>query len=230
MKSFMKLVVTLLVFAIIGYIAYCLVTNNVNNSNDIKNEDSDVSEKINNNEENLLEEISGDEIELPGNSGEISGEFIESNSGEEIVEEVTDSKEKIMSRIDVEVEKIKNGEVLNNISTNLTSDLVSDSAREFMAYFKVEELSVNINVMKDCVEIIPTSDFIDNMAYYFDEEGNLILYESISNTIGGSTRYYFEKGKSIDVIWNYDEDIEQKEEYVFAVLGRAQAIYDKYLK
>jgi hypothetical protein len=56
------------------------------------------------------------------------------------------------------------------------------------------------------------------------------LYENVSNTVGGSTKYYFENGKSIDVVWNYDEDVEKQEEYVFAVLGRAQAIYDKYLK
>ena len=67
------------------------------------------------------------------------------------------------------------------------------------------------------------------MVYYYDENGNLILYESVSTTIEGSTKYYFENGTSIDVVWNYEEDIEKQEEYVFDVLNRAHNIYNKFL-
>lgn len=226
MKSFMKLIITLLVIASVGYIAYYLIINNSNN-NDIS-----LSGDTENNE--IKEEISGENVNggiiFPIKSGEVSGEMTEIILGDNIIEEVIETKEDIIERIDNHVILINSGEILNSISDNLSADLLSDSAREFMNYFKVNELSVTINVKERCVEIIPTSDFIENMVYYYDEIGNLILYESVSNTVGGSTKYYFENGKSIDVIWDYDEDIEKQEEYVYAVLGRAQAIYDKYLK
>lgn len=226
MKSFMKFIVSLLVIAVVGYIAYYLVINNAKDNTDIV-ESSGENNKI------LSGEIIENEIEASIVSGEvsdkISGEIAEV-SGDEVLEIVVNSKEESMKSIDNQVIIINSGEVLNTISDNLTSDLLSDSAREFMTYFKVNELSVTINIKERCVEIIPTSDFIENMVYYFDENGNLILYESVSNTVGGSTKYYFENGKSIDVVWNYDEDLEKQEEYVYAVLGRAQAIYDKYLK
>lgn len=228
MKSFMKFIVTLLVIVVVGYIAYYLVINNATDNN------SNIDENSGENEEILSGEIIGNEMELPiiseDMSGEVSGEIIENNSGDENLEVLADSKEITMKNIDSQVIVINSGEILDTISDNLSSDLVSDSARKFMTYFKVNELSVTINIKERCVEIIPTSDFIENMVYYYDENGNLILYENVSNTVGGSTKYYFESGKSIDVVWDYDEEVEKQEEYVFAVLGRAQAIYDKYLK
>ena len=228
MKSFVKFIVSLLVIAVVGYIAYYLVINNTADNN------SNIVENSGENEEVLSGEFIENEIEIPIMSGEFSGdtsvEIAEENSGDETSEVVINPKEIIMKNIDSQVIAINSGEILSTISDNLSSDLVSDSAREFMTYFKVSELSATINIRERCVEIIPTSDFIENMVYYFDENGNLILYESISNTVGGSTKYYFENGKSIDVIWDYEEDIEKQEEYVFAVLGRAQAIYNKYLK
>lgn len=225
MKSFMKLIITLLVIVSVGYIAYYLIINN-SNDNDIS-----LSGDVEYNE--IKDDISGENVSggviFPIKSGDVSGEIIEDNSGE-VIEPIIETKEDIIDRIDSQIISINSGDILNSISDNLSADLLSDSAREFMDYFKVNELSVTVNIRERCVELIPTSDFIENMIYYYDDNGNLILYESVSNTVGGSIKYYFENGKSIDVIWDFEEDIEKQEEYVFAVLGRAQAIYDKFLK
>ena len=206
MKSFMKFIVTIIVIALIGYIVYYLVINN--------------TEGLNN--------TSGDFI-----SGEtsqnLSGEISNINSGEENVIPSIDSKAQTIRMIDEEVNLINSGEIINVVSENLSSEFVSESARSFMSYFKLNDLPVTINVKDRCVEIIPASDFLENMVYYYDENGNLILYESVSTTIGGSTKYYFENGTSIDVVWNYEEDIEKQEEYVFDVLNRAHNIYNRFL-
>lgn len=226
MKSFMKFIVTVLVVAVVGYIAYYLVINNTGDTDTSLSGDLELDNKF----ENLSGEIVDNDSEEIENSGNVSGEVFGNESGEEVLESVIDPKVESINRINEQVLLINSGEVLSTISENLTSDLVSESAREFMTYFKVNELPATINIKEKCVEIIPVSDFIENMVYYYDENGNLILYESVSNTVGGSSKYYFENGASIDVVWDYDEEIEKQEEYVFAVLGRAQVIYDRYLK
>lgn len=218
MKSFMKFIVTIIVIALIGYIVYYLVINN--------------TEGLNNTSGDFIsgEILSGDIIDVSGETSQnLSGEISNINSGEENVIPSIDSKAQTIRMIDEEVNLINSGEVINVVSENLSSEFVSESARSFMSYFKLNDLPVTINVKDRCIEIIPASDFLENMVYYYDENGNLILYESVSTTIEGSTKYYFENGTSIDVVWNYEEDIEKQEEYVFDVLNRAHNIYNKFL-
>ena len=218
MKSFMKFIVTIIVIALIGYIVYYLVINN--------------TEGLNNTSGDFIsgEILSGDIIDVSGEmSQNLSGETSNINSGEENVIPSIDLKAQTIRMIDEEVNLINSGEVINVVSENLSSEFVSESARSFMSYFKLNDLPVTINVKDRCIEIIPASDFLENMVYYYDENGNLILYESVSTTIEGSTKYYFENGTSIDVVWNYEEDIEKQEEYVFDVLNRAHNIYNKFL-
>lgn len=218
MKSFMKFIVTIIVVALIGYIVYYLVINN--------------TEGLNNTSGDFIsgEILSGDIKDTSGEvSQNLSGEISNINSGEENVIPSIDSKAQTIKMIDEEVNLINSGEIINVVSENLSSEFVSESARSFMSYFKLNDLPVTINVKDRCVEIIPASDFLENMVYYYDENGNLILYESVSTTIEGSTKYYFENGTSIDVVWNYEEDIEKQEEYVFDVLNRAHNIYNKFL-
>lgn len=219
MKSFMKLIITILVVAIIGFTVGYLLMNGTKKNND---ESGDV--------------ISGDNI-LIQTSGEKYGEMVSTPSGDlgEISKEISGenilpiSKEEKIERINEQVQKIGSGE--NEVKTsreNLSLDLVNDSAKDFMKYFKVNELPTTVNVKPGFVEIIPDQDFIENMVYYFDENGELILYESVSTTVGGSCKYYFDKGTIVSVVVAYEEDIEAKEEYIGDILNRAQLIHDKY--
>ena len=56
------------------------------------------------------------------------------------------------------------------------------------------------------------------------------MYESVSNTVEGNSRYYFDNDFSVDALNNYEEGIKVQEEYVFDVLNRGNRIYDRYLR
>mgnify|MGYP006916090175 CR=1 FL=1 len=219
MKSLMKLLVTILVVAVIGFIVGYLLMNGAKKNQSISGDA--ISGELN------IEEKSGETF------GEIiavpSGESIE-NQDENLEENIPEiSKEEKIKRIEEQVQLITSGENVNqDLRDKLTLDLVSDSAKDFMKYFKVNELSVTINAKPGLVEIMPDTDFIENMVYYFDENGDLILYESVSTTVEGSCKYYFEKGTGISVVWNYENEIEPKQEYIGDILNRAKLIYEKY--
>ena len=219
MKSFMKFIVTIIVIALIGYIVYYLVINN--------------TEGLNNTSGDFIsgEILSGDIIDVSGEmSQNLSGETSNINSGEENVIPSIDLKAQTIRMIDEEVNLINSGEVINVVSENLSSEFVSESARSFMSYFKLNDLPVTINVKDRCIEIIPASDFLENMVYYYNENGELILYELISTTVGGSSKYYFENNDNISIKHNYDEpSIVVKDENTMDILLRAERIYDKFL-
>ncbi|MBQ9313880.1 MAG: hypothetical protein IJ220_02600 [Clostridia bacterium] len=219
MKSFMKLIITILVVAVIGFTCGFLLMNGT---------------KV---EDETLDNDVASEVMIEENSGEIIGEIIDIKSGEQnesLKEDSGDngsfvSKEEKIKKIDEQVQMIVSGEAeINNFRENLSIDLVSDLAKDFMKYFKINELSVTINVKPNFIEIIPDTDFIENMVYYYDENGNLILYESVSTTVGGSCKYYFNNGAGISVVEAYEENIDVKEEFIGDVLNRAKLIYDKY--
>lgn len=219
MKSIMKLLITVLVVAVIGFTVGYLLMNGA---------------KSNNNES---EELNAEKIALDEKSGEELVQIIDINSGDQIDNDDISgekdnqiSREEKIKRIEKQVQLIIRGDSEGKkFSDKLTIDLVSDSAKDFMKYFKQNELGVTVNVKPGFVEIMPDTDFIENMVYYFDENGNLIMYESVSTTVEGSCKYYFEKGSGVSVVAEYENGIEPKEEYIGSVLNRAKLIYDKYV-
>ena len=219
MKSLMKLIVTIIVVAIIGFTVGYLLMNGAKNNTGASGEQ---------NTGNItMEQVSREKVgEMISNVSGDSTENVEEISGEKIPQI---SKEEKVRKINEQVQAIVSGESeTKNFSEKLSLDLVNDSAKDFMKYFKMDKLSVTMNVKPGIVEIMPDTDFIENMVYYYDENGDLILYESVSTTVGGSCKYYFEKGSIVSVIMAYEEDIEAKEEYVGDILNRAQLIYDRF--
>lgn len=158
-----------------------------------------------------------------------SGEIL--NSGENLEEEIqkkTLSKEEIISEINKQVTAINYNGLISEFDYRIKEDEATDAIKEFMNYFKVNDMLVKVKVKKGCVELIPYSDFIENMVYYFDGAGNLILFESVSTTVGGSCKYYFNNGELIDVLVAYGEKIEVTPENASDILNRAKNIYEKY--
>lgn len=217
MKSIMKLIITVIVVAVMGFTVGYLLMNGAKKNN---NEPNQIEI-----EENIINEKSGELVQFTSpNSGDKidNDESLSGESNNKI------SKEEKIKRIEEQVTLISSGDN-KNFRDNLTIDMVSDSAKDFMKYFKLNALGVTVNIKPGFVEIMPDTDFIENMVYYYDENGDLILYEGVSTTVEGSCKYYFEKGSGISVVANYEDGVEHKEEYMGSVLNRAKLIYDKYL-
>lgn len=218
MKALMKLLATIIVVTVIGFIVGYLLMNGAK-----------VQQEMNSGES-----ISGEMVE-PSVSGEEKWQIVETISGEESNEESsgenkdTVSKEMKIAKIKEMINDLVSGEVQNTSHENLTMDLVNDSAKDFMKYFKQNTLSVTVNVKSGMIEIIPDTDFVNNMVYYFDENGELILYESVSQTVEGSCKYYFDKGNGIGIEPNFEEGVTYTEEIISSIANRAKLLYDKFM-
>ena len=112
----------------------------------------------------------------------------------------------------------------------LTAEYLNKAAQDVVSYFKLKGLGVTVNTTENAVRIIPDSDFVETEIYVFDEEGHLILYESVSTTVGGSMKYYFENDELIDTVISYEEEVEVKEEKAEDIIARANLVYEKFLK
>ena len=230
MKSILKLITTLLVFAIIGFVVYYLIsTQPQTDINESNNNTSSEQTNINGNE---FDTENATIVEVPTVSGneiyEISGEVTTSGDTENKIDELTNND--FIKEADENAEDLYSDYVLESGEKSLGKEFFSDSATKLMDFVKVDELSVNVNIRENCVEIIPASDFVENTVYYYTDNGELFLYESISTTVGGSCKYYFKDGLIVDVVEKYDEDIEIEEENASDIIERAELIYNEFLK
>lgn len=198
MKSFMKFIVTLIVLAIIAFVVGFLVMNSKNIKPDV----------VVNSGENEMSITSGENVE-EGNDKSLT-------------------KEQIISEIDKQVTAINYNGIISEFDKRITENEATDSMKEFMEYFKVKDMLVKVRIKKGCIEMIPYSDFIENMVYYFDGAGNLILFESVSTTVGGSCKYYFRNNELIDTLVAYYEKIDKTPENTTDILKRAKNIFDNY--
>lgn len=210
MKSFFKFLITIFVLGLIGYLVYfvAFMTTDTDVENDITNvlisgESGEVSNSG---------DISGD---LDNRSGEFSGDIIEINPKTEI---------------DAKILEIESGEITVTLDSDLEPNVVGQEAQEYMTYFNVKSLKASVNLKNRKIEIIPYNDFLSNQAFYFDEQGKLILYEKISTTVGGSSKYYFKNDINISIEHNYDEpSLTITNEDSADILFRARYMYTKFL-
>lgn len=210
MKSFVKFLITIFVLGLIGYLIYfvAFMTTDTDVENDITNvlisgESGEVSNSG---------DISGD---LDNQSGEFSGDTIEINPKTEI---------------DAKVLEIESGEITATLDSDFEPNVVGIEAKDYMDYFNVSTLKATINLKKGKVEVIPYNDFLSNQAFYFNEDGKLILYEKISTTVGGSSKYYFKNDVNISIEHNYDEpSLTITNEDSADILFRARYMYTKFL-
>lgn len=210
MKSFVKFLITIFVLGLIGYLIYfvAFMTTDTDVENDITNvlisgESGEVSNSG---------DISGD---LDNQSGEFSGDTIEINPKTEI---------------EAKVIEIESGEITATLDSDFEPNVVGIEAKDYMDYFNVSTLKATINLKKGKVEVIPYNDFLSNQAFYFNENGKLILYEKISTTVGGSSKYYFKNDVNISIEHNYDEpSLTITNEDSADILFRARYMYTKFL-
>lgn len=210
MKSFVKFLITIFVLGLIGYLIYFVAF--MTTDTDVENDITSVLISGESGEVSNSGDISGD---LDNQSGELSGDVIEINPKTEI---------------DAKVLEIESGEITNTLDSELEPNVVGIEAKDYMDYFNVSTLKVSANLKEGKIEIIPYNDFLSNQAFYFDEHGKLILYEKISTTVGGSSKYYFKNDVNISIEHNYDEpSLTITNEDSADILFRARYMYTKFL-
>lgn len=212
MKSFVKFLITIFVLGLIGYliyfVAFVATDINVGEDDNLNVPIDDVSGEM------LNSGDSGENLEEP--SGEVSGEIIEINPKDEINGKVIE---------------IESGEIIATLDSDLEPNVVGIDAKEYMDYFDVSTLKVSVNLKNGKIEIIPYNDFLHNQVFYFDENGKLILYEKVSTTVGGSSKYYFKNDVNISIEHNYDEpSLKITNEDSSDILFRARYMYTKFLQ
>ncbi len=224
MKSFVKFLVTLIVVALVGFVVYYVLiyggVRNDNLSGDINTnaEHEDQSGEISN-------QVSGEHNpEIFNNINDVEHE---NQSGED---EVTPPPVVVdpIEEIDNMVQNIENNENQAILKENLAPEIIGAVARDFLTYFNQTSLAVTINVKPGKIEVIPDIDFLNNQVFYFDDNGNLILYESISNTVEGISKYYFNQNENIKIDNEYEEGVTPTNEDVTDILSRAKALFEKY--
>ncbi|MBR4111285.1 MAG: hypothetical protein IKK43_06350 [Clostridia bacterium] len=152
----------------------------------------------------------------------------------------TESKEPIdeykdeVIRINEFVDTFKELEKIEMYDTYIDSVILGERAEEFSKFILVDEMFVNIQKMENkgalYITIIPMLDFLDNQMFFFDSNGDLKLYVSISNTVGGNIEYYFSNGKLIHTINNMDSYVMPEFEKSNNILRRANKLYNLYNK
>lgn len=211
MKSFVKFLITIFVLGLIGYLIYYVAFLATNT--DFKTDDI-INVQLSGESGDLLN--SGERDENSGEtSGEASGEVLEINPKLEI---------------DAKVIEIESGEVVATLDSDFEPNVVGIEAKDYMDYFNVSTLKASVNLKERKIEIIPYNDFLSNQAFYFDDQGKLILYEKISTTVGGSSKYYFKNDINISIEHNYDEpSLTITNEDSSDILFRARYMYTKFL-
>lgn len=210
MKSFVKFLITIFVLGLIGYLIYFVAF--MTTDTDIENDITNVLISGESGEVSNSGDISGD---LDNQSGEFSGDTIEINPKTEI---------------EAKVIEIESGEITATLDSDFEPNVVGIEAKDYMDYFNVSTLKATINLKKGKVEVIPYNDFLSNQAFYFNEDGKLILYEKISTTVGGLSKYYFKNDVNISIEHNYDEpSLTITNEDSADILFRARYMYTKFL-
>lgn len=212
MKSFIKFLVTLIVVALVGYVVYYVCVINKNTQNPIENKSG--------------ENITNVNPIISGKSGEItkSGEVVTQPelSGEELLNK---QKEDIKIKID----EIESGEIIKQMDADLELSIAGKDGENLKEYFNVEKLFANVIVKRGKIEVIPYIDFLNNQIFYYDNSGKLIFYENVSNSVGGSSKYYFANEVLIDIEHNYDEPtLVVEDEKADEILSRAKSLYTTF--
>ena len=152
-----------------------------------------------------------------------SGEMVTPElSGEELLNK---QKEDIKIKID----EIESGEIIKQTDANLDLSIAGKDGENLKEYFDVEKLFANVIVKRGKIEVIPYIDFLNNQIFYYDNSGKLIFYENVSNSVGGSSKYYFENEVLIDIEHNYDEPtLVVEDEKADEILSRAKSLYTTF--
>ena len=110
-------------------------------------------------------------------------------------------------------------------------DITLDDVEEFKKALEIEEdvSGQLITDEKTFVTIIPTSDFLNNQTYYYNDE-KLIAYRVDFMGIGGSATYYFKNDELVFIDeTNVEEEMNFVSEDANNIIQRSQEIFKQFL-
>lgn len=229
MKSFLKLIVSIIVVLVIGFTVYFLLqgatkynekdASGENLNTELSGNDISGSEDI-----NRVEYSSGENQSTPEN--EINTQPSETNT-------LTLSEEQINQAVKNAnmIENQNNNEVvINTIEDNIGIEMIGNEYQELLNMLNSNTLTVNVQTAGTMIYILPMSDFVNNQQYHYDENGNLVLYISELMGIGGEVRYYFYDDQLIKTEETVDGELFMNYEDASQILQKSKLVYDKYFK
>lgn len=227
MKSFVRLLVAILVIGLAGGTIYyaAKVNEEVNVIQNNQQENAMNSEKQNSEIENTQNEFVNEQpIENLPNENEINN----NNESVDINLELEQAKkelEHIVARLN-ETHQIEETEAV------IGRGILGNNIDEYMNSFGMNEISVVVQKVTApegmSIIIIPATDMLDTQELIYDQNGNLLLYNSISTSIGGAVHYYFSKGVLLEKVSHFDEEIMPTYENESDILLKANNIYSLF--
>ncbi len=252
MKSFLKLIVSIIVVLVVGFTTYFLLkeTENYNSINDNDISINDISENINENNSHIEDEDQKDNNDIENtldNNFDIESEFNESDfvfisgdkasgeisnvsgnySGEQLNEEVISQ---VVSSANMLRTQNNNETLIDTIEDSVGVNIIGTEYQDLLNILETNELSVNVQTAGTMVYILPVSDFVNNQQYHYDENGDLVLYVCELMGIGGEIRYYFNENQLVKTEEKIDGELFTKYEDENEIVQRAKLVYDKYFK
>lgn len=199
MKKFVRFLITILVFVIVGGTIYFCINEN--------------KEKL--------------EAQPPIN---YQPDEVETNN-----EEILQNKlEQTLKEIDVIMEKTMENQ--ENIETRIVfqKGVLGTEADEYIDFFGIDGISASVYTTNSLegviITVVPDIDFMKTQEFLYNKNGNLILYNSISNTVEGVVHYYFSDGILLKAIEHYEEEIDVVFENEADILLKASNIYKMFVK
>lgn len=227
MKSFLKLIVSIIVVLVIGFTVYFLLQGTTKyNEKDTSGEklNTELSGNVISGSEdiNRVEDASGENQSTPEN--EIKTQPSETNTlSEEQINQAVKNANMIENQNNNEI-------VINTIEDNIGIEMIGNEYQELLNMLNSNTLTVNVQTAGTMIYILPMSDFVNNQQYHYDENGNLVLYISELMGIGGEVRYYFYDDQLIKTEETVDGELFMNYEDASQILQKSKLVYDKYFK
>lgn len=135
------------------------------------------------------------------------------------------TQEYIINQLKEYKENIDNQKIEYKGTMEVGTDILGSEIDEYIKYFDTDKITVDIEISKDLIILIPYPDSLETQKIYY-KDGKLVIFEYISNTVGGKVTYYFEKEQLIKCEINYEEDIEYIQLDPDKLAKRANKIYN----
>lgn len=150
-------------------------------------------------------------------------------------EEILQNKlDQTLKEIDVIMEKTMENQ--ENIETRIVfqKGVLGTEADEYIDFFGIDGISASVYTTNSLegviITVVPDIDFMKTQEFLYNKNGNLILYNSISNTVEGVVHYYFSDGILLKAIEHYEEEIDVVFENEADILLKASNIYKMFVK
>lgn len=140
--------------------------------------------------------------------------------------------EKTLVEINAIMEKTLGVEDVRQIRTVFTKGILGTEIDEYIDSFEIEGISATVHIVNipegKSIAVIPDVDFLKNQEFLYNENGELLLYNSVSNTVEGAIHYYFSDGVLLEAADYYEEGITPVFENETDILVKASNIYKMF--